>query len=677
MIQNCKNLRRIAASVLALVCTAGLVRGQNLLYNAWDGDVEGWTCGGWDDAGVTHTVSWDGAIDAATNVASGALRIDAVYTNAGAFHAQTCKALADFTPYNAMSIDVYVAPGSSRSPSGDFGTLDLRLRTESWDWPGVVVQMGTITNTGWTHLQGSIPATTFTNFSGINLELTATFADSNATQTIWFDNLTFIKPGIFNNFATWDSDVQGWDVAGCTGWNDAGVTNQVSWDSTLDGGGSLTSGSLRIDGTFTNAGACHIQTCKSMSDFSPYTVMALDVYVATSSARTPGGDFGAVDVRLRTGNWDWPGVVVQFPAITNEGWTHFQANIPTTTATNFSGVDLEWATTYASASATHSIWVDNMAFLGFAAPPPAPIVLLERSEPGLEVVTAGSGDYSRKNIATVAGLAPTLPWINSTGAVTYAMTVNESVQPGAVDPNNPNNAYALNIMLSGTAALSINPSPDWNEPNGIFMEARATTNGTFNVDVRYKTNAPGSHGIRFTDNGLLIRTNSSLKSLVGTWALTLSNNVVWLTAPGGVAGQGALPADVPALFGPNLFALFGAQPYTFKDRKISLGRVQISGGPDFAGTVDQDFTTQGALDSSFLETKEEDPGGVHLKPTNTVWRVSWTIPDTGFQLYSSPTMAPLSWTLVPTSPINVGARRATYVESSSVSGPRYFFRLQK
>jgi hypothetical protein len=674
MIQNCKNLRRIAASMLALACSAGLVQAQNLIYSSWDTDVQGWTCGGWDDSGVSHTVSWDGTIDAVTNTASGSLRIDAVYTNAGAFHAQTCQALADFTPYNAISIDVYVAPGSPHSPSGDFGTLDLRLRTESWDWPGVVVQMGTITNTGWTHLHGSIPATTFTNFSGINLELATTFADSNATQTVWFDNLTFIKPGIFNNFGTWDTDVQGWDVAGCTGWNDAGVSNYVSWDGSLDGGGFATSGSLRIDGTFTNAGACHIQTCKSLSNFSPYTAMGLDVYVATGSSKTPSGDFGTLDIRLRTGNWDWPGVVVQFPAITNEGWTHFQANIPTTTATNFSGVDLEWATTYADSSLTHTIWVDNMIFLGFAAPPPAPRVLLEASEPGLEVVTAGSGDYSRKNIATVAGLAPNLPWINSTGAVTYSMTVNESVQPGAADTNN---AFALNIMLSGTASTTIGPSPDWNEPNGLFMEARATTNGTFNVDVRYKTNAPGSHGIRFTPQGLLIQTNTSLRSLVGTWALTLSNNVVWLAAPGGITAQGAVTADIPPLFGPNLFALFGAQPYTFKDRKTSLSRVHIYGGPDFTGEVDQNFTQQAALDSTFLQTLEEDPGGIHLKPTNTVWRVSWTIPDTGFQLYSSPTMAPLSWTLSPFSPISVGARRATFIDSSSVSGPHYFFRLQK
>src|SRR5260221_2659131 len=232
MIQNRKNLRRAAALLLALVCSTGLVRGQNLLFSSWDVDVQGWGCGGgWNDAGVTHSISWDGTIDAATNAASGALRIDAIYTNAGAFHEQTCQSLADFTPYNAISTDVYVAPGSPRSPSGDFGILDLRLRTENLDWPGVVVQMGTITNTGWTHLQGAIPATTFTNFSGINLQLTTTFADSSTTQSIWDDNLTFIKPGIFNNFGTWDADVQGWDVSGCTGSNDAGVSNLVTWDS--------------------------------------------------------------------------------------------------------------------------------------------------------------------------------------------------------------------------------------------------------------------------------------------------------------------------------------------------------------------------------------------------------------------------------------------------------------
>ena len=86
--------------------------------------------------------------------------------------------------------------------------------------------------------------------------------------------------------------------------------------------------------------------------------------------------------------------------------------------------------------------------------------------------------------------------------------------------------------------------------------------------------------------------------------------------------EGSLPADVPALFAPNLFALFGAQPNTFLNRTIPLSRVQIHGGPDFTNPVDQDFTSQTQLDSNFLELREEDAGGIHLKPTNTLWRVS-------------------------------------------------------
>jgi hypothetical protein len=664
--------RSILIGGLALALGGLAAKAQNFTYSSFDSDVDGWNCGGWSDNGATYTATWDGSLDFASNTLSGSLRLDVTFptTGNGAAHFQSCRTMADFTPYNAVAIEVYVAPGSLPSPSSDYGTLDLRLRTGDWNssWPGVVINFGAITNTGWTHIQAPIPATTSTNFVGANLEWAATYTNA---ATIWVDQIVFLLPEKILAFSTWDSGISGWD---CNGWNDAGVSTAVFWDALHDADNKVSSGSLRVDAIFTNSATVHLQTCQGLADFSSYKKVSLQVYVDPSSPLSPAGNYGIFDVRLRTGNWDWPGVVVSLGTVTNTGWTKLEGAIPATTSTNFAGINLEWSANYADPNQTIQIWFDNLLFIGEAKPVPPPALAISKSEPGLEIVTSGNGDYSRKNVATVASLAPMLPWINYTNPVTYSMTLNENVEPGSSDGAN---TYVINIMLSGTSAATINASPDWNEPNGLFMEAGVATNGVVYAAVEYKTNAPNSHGIRFTPQGLVLQTNTHLTSLVGTWALTVSSNLVTLTTPGGLTAQGSLPEDVPALFSPNLFALFGAQPNTFKDRKISLSRVHIYGGADFSGTVDQDFTTSTNLNANILELQEEDPGGIHLKPTNTVWRVSWTIPDVGFNLFGSPALTGSPWTQMSLTPIPVGAYRADYIISTDVADPRYFFRLQK
>lgn len=658
---------------LALALGGSAAEAQNFTYSSFDSDVDGWNCGGWSDNGATYAATWDGSLDYASNTLSGSLKLDVTFpaTGNGAVHFQSCRTMADFTPYNAVSIEVYVAPGTPLSPSENYGTLDLRLRTGDWNssWPGVVISFGAITNTGWTHIQAPIPATTATNFVGANLEWATTYTNA---ASIWVDQIVFLLPEKILAFSTWDSGVSGWD---CGGWNDSGVGAGIYWDATIDADNKISSGSLRVDAIFTNSATVHLQTCQGLSDFSPYRKVSLQVYVAANTPLSPAGNYGTFDVRLRAPDWTWPGVVVPLGTVTNTGWTKLEGAIPATTATNFVGINIEWAANYADPNQTIQIWLDNLLFIGEAKPVPPPALAIAKSEPGLEIVTSGTGDYSRKNVATVATLAPMLPWINYANPVTYSMTVNESVGPGPT--SDAANTYVINIMLSGTSATAINASPDWNEPNGLFMEAGVATNGYVHVAVEYKTNAPNSHGIRFTPEGLVLQTNTHLTSLVGTWALTVSSNLVTLSAPDGVTAQGSLPSDVPALFSPNLFAAFGAQPNTFKDRTISLSRVHIYGGADFTGTVDQDFTTATNLDVNILELKEEDAGGIHLKPTNTVWRVSWTIPDVGFNLFGSPALTGSPWTQVPLTPVPVGARRAAYITTTDVSGPRYFFRLQK
>jgi hypothetical protein len=464
-------------------------------------------------------------------------------------------------------------------------------------------------------------------------------------------------------YMTFDTGEQGFP---CGGWDAEKV---YSWDSALDGQTNAASGSLRVDAYFTNNVNTTIQTCVGIADLAPYEKMRMDVYLDPTNTPNAGGNFGTLQVRFRPG-WAWPGDVFDLGTITNTGWTHFQAALPVT-KTTASGVNIHWTAGFTNNLNPRSIWLDNLVLVDdTAAPPPPPTLAIRKSGPGLDITTAGSPDYSRRNIATVPTLAPTLGWLNSTGAVTYAMTINETVEAGS-------QGYAANIMLSAGADATINGSPDWNQPSGIFLEMVQNANGFYDVSVRFKTNAPGSHGIRNNPEGLLINlVNTGTSSLVGTWAITLSNAAISVSGPGGISGSGQLPANAPAWFGSgnNFWALFGAQPNQRNNRTMSLSRVHIYGAGDFTGTVDQDFTTATALDPN-LEVKEEGSGGVNLKPTNTAWRVWWEIPDTGFELRSAGALVSNAWGATGLTPITQGSRRTVF--TTNVAANAGFFQLRK
>lgn len=464
---------------------------------------------------------------------------------------------------------------------------------------------------------------------------------------------------------SFDTDTQefggGWDAP-----------RTYSWDGTIDAETNAASGSLRTDVDFApGTPNTTLQANLNVASFATYDKVRLSVYLdpATSSTNS-SGHYGSIVIRLRPG-WGWPGTEVSLGTITNTGWTHFEKPLPAT-ATASAGLNVHWTAGY---SDQRTIWLDNLIFVERAAPPPPPTLSLSKDLPGLEIRTTGNPDYSRKNIATVDGLAPYASWLNSTGAVTYSMTINESVEAGS-------SGYAANILLCAGTEVTIGTSPDWNLPSGIFMEAIQTTNGTYDVTVRYKTNAPNSHGIRFSGDttngfpGLLIeRTNTTLTSLVGTWTLTLSNATVRLSGPGAISGSATLPESALEWFGVgnNFWALFGAQPYTRNNRTISLSRVSLSGPADYQAAVDQTFTTAEALDPN-LVPKQEGTDGIILKPTNTTWRVSWGLPDTGMYLWSALTVKSNAWAYTGMAAITQGDQRTVWATNDSKTAG--FFQLR-
>ena len=643
---------RLVHVAAALLLLAGPGRAQDLVWKSFDTDTGGFGCGDW---GATHLAEWDGTRDAANNPVSGSLRVTGEFAaGSTGLTLQNCGSIADLSIYRAFALDVYVDPAATPDANGNYGTLTVRLRP-GWAWPGDVMSFGAITATGWTHLERPLPVTA-TGFSGLNIHWDTAY--TSAAQ-LTLDNLTFIAKDVVTVWKGFDTDNGGF---GCGDW---GVAHTATFDPAVDVLGNPASGSLAVEAQFTAGGEVTVQVCSGMGSLGTNDKLAMDVYVDPGASPDPNGNFGTFAIRLRPG-WAWPGYLVEFGPVTATGWTHLQKELPPTAA-GFSGLDVHWKTAY---TATAKVWIDNIAFVSSAAPPPPPSLVVDQALPGLEVATSGSGDYSRKNIATVAAYASRLPWVNAGGPVTYAMTINETVAPTAA-------GFAANIMLIGTEAGSINPSPDWNEPNGVFLEAGLNAAGRVDVSVRYKTNAPGTHGIRFQAEGLLVNMNSTLTSLVGTWALTLDGANVTLTGPGDVTGTGILTDDALPLFGVNLYALFGAQPYTNKDRRISLSRVRVAGPAGWSGNLEQEFTTATAINAEILETKEEDPGVVRLKPTTTVFRIAWQLPDTGFELWSSPSLKPVAWSALGLTPVPQGLYKTVYVPAEKATTPEQYFRLRK
>ncbi len=492
---------------------------------------------------------------------------------------------------------------------------------------------------------------------------------------------------------TYDTDLVGTN-ANIMDWNGGwGKSHTATWDGTVDAAGSATSGSVLMTADYTGEGGTGETVWQSWNgpaiDMSLYDTVSLDVYFAETN-RTTAGDFGRFDLRLRVGG-GWPGVVFNFGPFTNAGWNHLLAKFPPEGVGATPGFNLHWYAAHTN-NVNATFWLDNVTFSKDtnAPPPPPPALAMEKIGPGLEVLTCGSGDYSRKNVATPANVylqegdfwstAHWLSWLNTTGAVTYAMTVTEASQtPG----------LKLNIIIAGNPVDALNTtSPDWNYADCINMEAQIQANGHVDVNVWYKTNAPNSHGIRYTPEGLLISvTNTAATSFNGTWALTCETNRIEVTGPGGIHGTGYLPAEVvstiPGPYSEYVYALFGLQPETKKYEKVTLTRVKVSGSkPDFLGGFDVDLTQAADLDSitNKLIRLEEEPEGIYLRPANSTYRLSWQAPDDGFNptncIWSAPAInGPWANAGIPA---NVQIRsRAAFVTSTNTSGSQYFFRLKQ
>lgn len=482
--------------------------------------------------------------------------------------------------------------------------------------------------------------------------------------------------------------------------------DKPSWDGTMDASNNPASGSLKAIIPFVGASGeqfCYFGNFNNVGpwdasvtlDGTKYTNVIFDIRVDPSSALTSAGHYGGLNIGLATASWgqlwlnDWnlPVPTYNIPAAAASGWVRATIPIdPTLSGLNtIAGVIFKMWSNGAHTN-TLTFWVDNVTVEASEGPPPPPPTLgIEKAESGLQLhASQVGGQWQRQGIRTTAN---GYSWLSYPfDPVTYSLTIKEFPAPSF-------GGFQAHIFLAPEAGMPNGPDDsaiDWNTPNIIFVQITQNADGSGSARFMYKTNQPSANSMLWNDNPdngpvgtLAFLWNPTVR---GTWSVTLdaTYDTITLTAPNGASTNFAMPpalaAETENLFAGPLDAYFGIQPNAVANvgQSAILSRVQVScQDPAFTG-LDDDFTGP-ALDTTKWTVVASDAPGVTQVPTDAVWWVSWTLPDTGFQLQGSPTLAPAAWAnLTPGTLFRNNAKRKALIPSAGLPGTEAgYFQLVK
>jgi hypothetical protein len=331
-------------------------------------------------------------------------------------------------------------------------------------------------------------------------------------------------------------------------------------------------------------------------------------------------------------------------------------------------------------------WIDNvwLEYNTNTAPPPPPTLTLNpnRDHKGLKLVDSASGQYPRQNVATDMATGNDYGWIGKGATpVSYKLTIAD--YPPAAD-----SAFQAHIFLTPTYGTE--NSPDWDQPDVIFVQISQSTAGVATATFRYKTNQPGDNKMMYNANPAngpvgVLATLASATGPLGTWTLSFMNDTnITLNAPDGSTTNFNMTADAAALFGTApVRAYFGNQPNDTSYRGVftTFSRVQISG---VAMPIDDSFPGPGINQDPSVVTwqwvvQADDPNGVWVSSGLNPYAVNWTIPDFGFSVQVSPNLKTNSWTsLTGTNLLNLGSIKSIEIPPAELpAGPTAYIRMIK
>jgi hypothetical protein len=702
------------------------------LYGWWSSAqswVVSWTAG--------PTNQWDATLDANGIPSSGSLRqYYELSTDPGAFQqnfdfvnlvtdaSRNHGPINFFSDYSYCALDVRFDPGSPVSTNGNFGEylmIAITLRTNidlttTEDWDDVFRLNPNPADAGrWVRYQGTAAARQtnvvafFTGLQGNgytngpiianvdNLRFyTATAAPS--TNLIVYP---FNTEGEFTNDLAairlygWWSSAQSWVLS----WT-AMPTNE--YDFFRDANNASGSGSLRqhYDWPSVNPGdfqqafdMVNLVTDTNLSNYGPinffrdFAFCALDARFDPSSTLSTNGNYGEyllIAITLRTNidlttTEDWDDVFRLNPSAADAGqWVTYQGAAvarQTNVVAFFTGLQ---GTGYTGPILAN---VDNLRFLSPPAPPPA--LTIQRSAPGLEMVpapTPARPDAGPFVVSTATQFAtPLLSWMaypdsGTAGPtpVSYALTISQF--PDAAHSN-----FVAHMILAPELTIpeGWRTHPEISLPHAMYLTITNNSDGTATASLVYKVNAADSNNL-WTALGTL-----GSPSPVGTWTLTLNNTNVQLKAPNASVVNSSITDTDVALFNDGFTPLrvwVGVQP------RVAANFNQMAVFTSFNVSYVDSITgvnvvTNETWTSDYQANWAEatDCVGILPRPLNTIYRLNWPGPATGFALEQNTVLpgAPGSWTVTGFPVGTSNSKKVSFVPSSSAPNPNNFYRLHK
>lgn len=480
------------------------------------------------------------------------------------------------------------------------------------------------------------------------------------------------------------------------------VFGGVAWDSTRDASNNVASGSLQVnltwgavagDPQFALAGIDQQGTTSFSAnpvDGTLYTNLVFDILWDTNGP-SPGGNYGTLEVGLATSSYAqiWLGT---WSPPADGRWHHMVFPInPTLDGLNgVSGMVAKmWSPNNNATSIPGKFWLDNVVLVAKQGPPPPPPTMsstLAKPIKGLNLIgTDIAGQYGRQSIATIAN---NFQWVgnDATDPVTYALTISDYPAPAT-------DGWQTHLFLVPHAPGN-ETSPDWNEPDMIFLDLEQNNSGDggMTATFRYKTNGTQGNTMLFDGTGVNVypfpRPSITCGNPLGTWSLSfLQDTNVTITTPCGTSTNFNIPAEVAALFSDACTVYVGAQPNAASQfgKRTVLSHFKISNG---ANTMLEDTFTAPTLDTTTWNMRASDANGVTQVPPDAAFWVAWSLPDAGYSLQTTTNLVdPNSWTTLtgpnagnplPTSVTKLSGKRTWVVPWSFLgdTNKSYFRMLQ-
>src|SRR6266498_3060677 len=267
---------------------------------------------------------------------------------------------------------------------------------------------------------------------------------------------------VINNFDD-PSEATGWY------WENWSSPSELGFDATLNAGAGTTLGSLRVTNNFPNNPGGYSQAVISVNlgaDVDAetlYSNISLDVKLDPSSyPRVNGTSYGGIEIIFRNGpDWTWNSLGSYELTRADTNWHHvsFPVKAP---GDKVHHLTLKLGQNNLTNTVIYN--VDNIRWTEAAVVVP-PVMAVEKTKPGLNLLAASPGQYDRQNIKSVSS---SFGWVGS-GPVSFSMSIRDF-------PNGGTHAGHQAHMYLSPGVTGNEDAPDWNEPTCIIFEVKADAN---------------------------------------------------------------------------------------------------------------------------------------------------------------------------------------------------------